>query len=673
MATEKAPAVKPDFKLPDGYESEEAFLLEMREDFTGDESADFDNHEAGVEDAQFLIGDQWDNGVKQERTAKRKPVLTINRLPAFVGQVLGERLENETEIKIVPDSGGTQNVAKVREGIVRNIQRCNRADLAYETAFLGTITSGIGNWKVILDYVNDDVWEQEINIAQIPDPFAVVWDRMITDPTGRDARRAFEVETISWKDFHRRWPWAQPADVMQTRFAAEAQNTTWWTRDDVRIVAYWRMRTEKKVLALMLDGTTRDITDEDQAQLLAQIAQRPDGSPFIREVDKPFAERYLCSATDILEGPYRLPIHRIPIFRVPGWEIRIGLTKHRWGIIRHMKDPQRLHNYWRSAIAEKIMRSPKATWLASDAAVAGREQAWRDSAQKDDPLLIWSAESGAKPERVDPIQVEGALIEQSAVTAQDLKDVSNIHEANLGMPSNEVSGRAIDRRRGISRTGTALYMKRLEQAIEETGNVINELIPIVYDTPRVVRILGEDAKPLMQAINQVVDAEFLDVTQGKYSVTAVTGLSYKTKREEAAESMVALATAIPNTLGVAADIMVGAMDWPDADKVAARLKRSMPLSLFSPEEMDPQMQARAAGEGQAAAVASQAAQQEQQAKTMKTTADATLSQARAQKYLADAQAVPHNTRTNQFNVASQIADRELRGSLAAIEVGTSVG
>lgn len=673
MATEKALAQKPDFELPDGYDTEESFLAEMREDFTGDETADFDNHEAGVEDVQFLIGDQWDNGVKQERINKRKPVLTINRLPAFIGQVLGERLENETEIKIVPDNGGTKPVAKVREGIVRAIQRNQRADLAYETAFLGTVTAGIGNWKVVLDYVSDDVWEQDITIEQIPDHFAVVWDRTLTDPTGRDATRAFEVETMPWKEFHRRWPWAQPADVMQTRFAAEAMTTTWWTRDDVRIVAYWKMRTEKRTLALMVDGSTRDITEENQTALLAQIAQRPDGSPFIREVDKPYAERYLCSATDILEGPYRLPIYRIPIFRVPGWEIRIGTTKHRWGVIRHMKDPQRLHNYWRSAIAEKIMRSPKNTWVAADSAVAGREATWRASAQSDDPLLVWNAESGQKPERTDPIQVEGALIEQSAVTAQDLKDVSNIHEANLGMPSNEVSGKAIIQRRNVSRTGTALYHKRLEQAIEETGNVINELIPIVYDTPRIVKILGEDSQQLMQAINQVADGEFLDITQGKYSVTAVTGLSYKTKRQESAESMVALATAIPNTLGVAADLMVGEMDWPGADKIAARLRRSMPLQLFGPEEMDPQMQARAAGEGQAAQVAAQAQQQDQAATTLKKQADASLSFARTQKYLADAAAVPQQTRTNQFNVASQVASRELNDSLKAIEVGTSVG
>lgn len=673
MATggRKGQTTKPKIKLPPGYENESAFLTEMRTLFEDDVSADQLNREAGLEDLAFLVGDQWDPAVKAERIGKRKPVLTINRLPAFVGQVLGERLENETEIKIVPDTGGTKQVAKVREGIVRSIQRCSMAEIAYETAFLGQVAGGIGNWKIVLDYVSDDVWEQEIRIAQIPDSYAVVWDRSITDPTGRDAKHAFEVEVMPWRDFCEKWPWATPADMMASRMQFESTSATWWTKDDVRIVAYWHMRTEKRTLALMLDNTTQDITDVDDPAILANIASREDGTPFIREVDKPYAERYLCTATDILEGPYKLPLYRVPLFRVPGWELRIGETRHRWGIIRHMKDPQRLHNYWRSAIAEKIMRSPKNTWIAADAAVAGREQAWRDSAYSDDSLLVYNSESGQKPERQPPIQVEGALIEQSAVTAQDMKDVSNIHEANLGMPSNEVSGRAIIQRRNVSRTGTAIYMKRLEQAIEETGNAINELIPIVYDTPRIIRILGEDdAKPLMQAINQVADGEFLDITQGKYSVTTVTGPTYATRRAETTEAMLGLATAMPNVLGTSADILVEAMDWPEAERVAARIKRSLPPTLFGPEELDEDMVQRLQGEAAAAASAASMEQAGAAAKIMKTQADAGLSAARSQKYLADAGAVPVRTQIDKVTAASQVASRQLNDSLKAIEVGT---
>ena len=199
----------------------------------------------------------------------------------------------------------------------------------------------------------------------------------------------------------------------------------------------------------------------------------------------------------------------------------------------------------------------------------------------------------------------------SEMTSQDIKDVSNIHEANLGMPSNEVSGAAILARQRVSDTGTILYHDNLADAIMECGRVINLLIPVVYDTPRTIKTLGEDGKDLMVAINQIATADQpnkTDITQGKYSVTVDVGPSYATKRIEAAQNMQNLCNAMPNVLAVAADLIVDAQDAgiPGADKIATRLRMSMPPELLSPDEITPQI----------AQQQQQKAQQQQQATTM---------------------------------------------------------
>ncbi len=109
----------------------------------------------------------------------------------------------------------------------------------------------------------------------------------------------------------------------------------WIAIDDVRIVKYWRMRTRKRTLAMLNDGRVVDITDitdekhpsydaDTAMQTLSNVATRGDGSPYMREVNKAYAEMYICSGLDILEGPYRLDIYRVPMLRVPGWEVTIG-------------------------------------------------------------------------------------------------------------------------------------------------------------------------------------------------------------------------------------------------------------------------------------------------------------------------------------------------------------
>jgi len=660
---------KPKIQLPPEFNGDEAaFLRDMREKFAGDESYDLNNRQAGIEDLQFLVGEQWDEKVKQARIRKRKPVLTINRLPAFVGQVLGARLMNETAIRIIPDHGGTKDVAKVREGIVRSIQKNSRADMAFDNALTGSVCAGIGNFQLEIDYDNDEVWHQSMKIGPIADHFSVVWDRSRTEPTGEDAGRCFVVETMPLSTYRHEYPWATPTDIISSQMPAELMNSGWFDREDVRIVAYWQMRERKRTIALLRNGETVDITDKNDPELLANIQQHPaTGEPYIRDVYRKYARMYRCSGSDVLEGPYDLPISRVPIFRVPGWEIRIGGQTHRWGLIRQMKDPQRLHNYWRSSIAEKIMQSPRQLWLASNEAIAGREKEWHQSNRSDSNVLIWNAESGQKPERLDPIQVEQALILQSQMTEQDMKDVSNIHEANLGMPSNEVSGKAIKARQMVSQQGTEVYNSNLTKAIEACGRVINELFPVVYDTPRVVRALGKDARPLMQAINDTTNPNSIDITAGKYSVTVSTGPSYETKRVEQAENMMALATAMPQTLGLAADLIVEAQDWPGADKIANRIRMGMPADLLSPDEITPAIAQRAKQQADQQSKQIQAEVRQAMADYLETQSKAAMNFARARHYGAQTENAPVEEARKVADTNSQIASRRFQDRLDAIE------
>jgi hypothetical protein len=670
---------KPEFDLPDDFESEAAFLHHVRTEFYSDIEYDRLNREAGLDDTRFTLGDQWDDYVRQRREAARKPVLTVNRLPAFVAQIVGTRRLNETNIKVIPDNGGSKEIAHVREGIMRNVQKESRADIAYDKALENAVIAAIGNFALELDYESDDVFDQKIMITSRPDAFSVVWDRMIQDPTGRDARHAYDVETMKLDDFKRKWPWATASDmVVDVALRGDLRMSGWVSIDDVRVVKFWRMRRRLRTLAMLNDGRVVDLTDivdenhpsfdRDKAmEFMSNIATRPDGSPIMREAQRPYAEMYICSGLDILEGPFRYNISRVPLFRVPGWEIQIGEWKHRFGLIRFMKDPMRLHNFWRSIIAERLMQSPKAVWLAGIQAVAGREKDFRNSHLSDDPLLMYDESSSGKPERVQPAQIEPAFIQMAEMTTQDLKDVSNIHEANLGMPSNEVSGAAITARQRVSDTGTIIYHDNLTMAQEECGRTMNELIGQVYDTPRIVKTIGPDARDEMTAINQVGQPE-TDITVGKYAVTCKTGPNYATKRIEAMESMMAFINAQPQVAAYTLDLVADMMDWPGAEDFKKRIRLMLPPGIVDPRDMSPEEMQRAQQAQQAQG--EQQAQQRQMllAQYLKTQSETALNMSRAQEYNQKAALAPVKEETARMNVESQNADRQLRGHLETIRV-----
>lgn len=603
----------PKVKKPDDFKTAEDFLAYVRKTLMDDISSDSYNRLAGMECSEFFAGKQWDSAMEARRNADGKPTLTINRAPAFVGQIVNNRRLNQTSIKVVPNTGGYAEIAEVRQGLIRSIEQNSKASRAYDKALENCVIAGIGQFEVCLEYADDDVFDQDIVIKTIPNPFSVIWDRYLTDHTGADASHVAVTKRMSYDEFKRLYPDATPGDIVGDYLLSgvdrgmAAQQYT-----DVHVYSFWRMRTVKRTLALMQDGGVRDITDDFQdvealvgdkidvekqlnPEISALLARNDLGEPIVREKDRRYAEMYLLTGNSLLEGPYTLPISRVPVFRVPGWEPNVGYQKVRYGLIQFMKDPMRIHNYFRSVLVEKLMQAPKPRWVATASAVAGRESEWRQAHLKDDPLLIHNDDTAA-PAFTMPVQVEPALVQISEMTVQDLKDVTNLHDASLGAVSNEVSGKAIGLRQKQGELATVIYHDNLNAAIEECGSVINQLIPVAYDTPRVIKIIGDDDKDLLVAINGF-DETAKDITLGKYSTTIVTGPSYATKRIEAVESMMAVVNAAPDIAGVALDLIVKNLDWPGADDIAKRLRAKIApedaVEDMSPEEQQAQQEAAA--------------------------------------------------------------------------------
>jgi hypothetical protein len=168
--------------------------------------------------------------------------------------------------------------------------------------------------------------------------------------------------------------------------------------------------------------------------------------------------------------------------------------------VRFLKDPQRLHNYWRSTVAEQLVAAPRNKWLTTPDAVKGHEPKWRRAPVADDPFLYYN-DGETAPVHIPPPGIDAALVNEAGMATQDLKDISNLHEAAMGMPSNEVSKVAIQQRQMVSDVGTYIYVDRRRMADQRCAKNIDELVPFIYDTKRTIAVIGRDDKTIMQTIN----------------------------------------------------------------------------------------------------------------------------------------------------------------------------
>jgi hypothetical protein len=161
------------------------------------------------------------------------------------------------------------------------------------------------------------------------------------------------------------------------------------------------------------------------------------------------------------------------------------------------------------------------------------------------------------------------------------------------MPTGNISGKALNGQQQQIDLTNFDYYDNLTRSLCHVGKIILDLIPKIYDTERVLRIIGEDGKPDLLTVNQqdALGNIMNDVTVGKYDVVMETGPGYNSKRQEAVEAMTPILGADPALMDKIGDLWFRNMDFPGADTIADRLATLNPLAQIDERsKIPPQIQ-----------------------------------------------------------------------------------
>lgn len=544
-------------------------LEEIRKRFDIAMESTAQNRQEMLDDIRFArLGDQWPEAAKYDRArpGKERPMLTVNRLLQFRDKVVNEIRQNTPSIRIRPvNDGADQETAEVLMGIMRHIQDNSNAPIAYDTAVEWQVDTGLGYFRVRNDWADDKSFDQEIFIDRIVDPMKVYLDPHSKQPDGSDAEWCIIAEEIPKDEFKRLYP-----DVPETNWEAAGNGDMqgWYTKDSIRIAEYF-----------YIEHSQEEIYDEENMRSRMTDVRR---CMWMKVTGQTVLERG------------ELPTKYIPIIPVLGHEVWVQGRRYLSGLVRNAKDAQRLYNYYLSANAENVALAPKAPFIG----VAGQfetDPRWGRANQESlayleyDPVSI-AGTPAPPPQRSQPPQASSAIMQAVQLAENDIMQSMGIYQPSLGGESNETSGRALLLRQKQSETGNFHYQDNLNRSIRHAGRIILDMIPKVYDRARVIRILGEDGVPqqvnidpsLPQASaytdNTAIDSIY-NPAVGTYDVVCDSGPSYATKRDEAANMMLALTQANPNLFNMIGDLMLKNMDWPGAEEISKRLQAMLPPNL----------------------------------------------------------------------------------------------
>lgn len=603
----------------DKSDKKDKILAEMRTRLSGAVSVYSETRANELEDLRFLAGSsdnnwQWPTDVMSARGAafdgrtSARPCLTINRLPQHVRQVTNDQRQNRPSGKVIPvDDNADIKMAEVFDGMVRHIEYISDADVAYDTACENQVIFGEGYVRILTEYVDDMSFDQDIKIGRIRNSFSVYMDPMIQDPCGSDAEWCVITEDITKEEFERLYPDAAPISSITAQWQGDSSISQWIGEDTIRIAEYFYVDHNMETLNLYPGNVTAfEGTSQDKALKAAY------GKPLkSRLADRKKIKWCKTNGYEALDerdwaGNY------IPVVRVIGNEFEIEGQLHISGLVRNAKDAQRMYNYHKSQEAEMLALAPKAPFIGYGGQFEGYENQWRTANTQNWPYLEVNPDatdgSGATlplPQRAQPPMASTGLLQASAGAIEDIKAVTGQYNAALGMTSNERSGKAILARQREADTGTYHYIDNMARLVRYVTRQLIDLIPKIYDTNRIARIIGEDGTSKMvkidplqtEAVKTVKDgegnviAEIYNPSVGKYDVYASTGPGYATKRQEAMESMAQLLQGNPQLWAVAGDLFVKNMDWPGAQEMAERLAKTIDPKLLNKDGENPELQA----------------------------------------------------------------------------------
>jgi hypothetical protein len=594
-------------------------MATMRSRLQMAQAAYSDSREDELDDLRFMAGspdNQWQwpadvlatRGSVQGQTINARPCLTINKLPQHVRQVTNEQRQNRPAGKVIPvDDNADIEVAAIFDGVVRHIEYMSDADVAYDTACDNQVTYGEGYIRLLTEYCNEESFDQDIRIARVRNAFSVYMDPTIQDPCGADAEWCFVTQDMTKDEYEREFPDATPISSILSTAVGDESMSAWLDEDTIRVAEYFYYKRKRETLNLYPDNVTAFKDTPMDKQLRAMY-----GKPVrTREVDRKKVMWMKTNGYDVLDER-EWPGSWIPVVRVVGNEFEVQGQIYVSGLVRNAKDAQRMYNYWTSQEAEMLALAPKAPFIAYGGQFEGYENQWKTANTTNWPYLEVNPDvtDGAGnvlplPQRAAPPLPQTGLIQAKMGAGEDIKSTTGQYDASLGQQGNERSAKAIVAREKQGDVGTYHYVDNLARAIRHITRQLVDIIPKIYDTQRIARIIGVDGEvsmvkmdPMQQEpVKEIRDQngglieKIYNPSIGTYDVMVTTGPGYMTKRQEALDAMSMILQSNPQLWTVAGDLFIKNMDWPGAQEMAKRFKKILDPKVLEEGDQSPEIMA----------------------------------------------------------------------------------
>jgi hypothetical protein len=654
----------------------------------------------------FVLGKQWTDEESDMLKTYKKIPLQFNKLATLVNTLLGEQQQNTPQLEVVPLGGCDEETAAVREAIIKNLMFTSDAKTAYQVAASQAFIGGFGAFAVMTDYTHDKSFDQDIMYRYFKDATKCYWDVGAEHTNKIDGMRCgwlarmsrTKLRQLHGKTIEEKILPDNPIAATREEVAAATSvddtgegQYTWADNDSVTIQHDFKKTFANDMLYKLSNG--RVVNQSELDELIAQSQQRLvamgveimgdeeevmalyDGAEPVRiegsrEYKRPkIVYRQICG--DYVLDETEFPSDMLPLVYV---DQASYYDKHGKQVCRPFvidaKDAQRYLNYLGTQSAYVLKVSRYDQWIGSKKNVASNDtaQIWCDPLAQQGMLTYDESPNGDKPWQVQPPELSQSLLTQYQRAMEDLYTSTGLYPSRLGQEGNEISGAAIDARTRQGSYSTFAAFNAINRAIAAGGEVLNTMIPRVYDAERVMTLMMPDEGQKTITINQQLDeyGELVqnDIRKGTFQVRLVAGASYEGQKQQALDSLNMILQANPQLLNIIADLYAENLPLMNTIELKNRLRTLVPPQILeagkkgkSAQEEQPQ---GPSPEEQMMQMQQEQMQMEAQFKMKELELKEQELQLKAQEMQAEIEREAARLETERLEVAAQLEEQQLR-------------
>lgn len=527
---------------------------------------------------KYAAGDQWDEGVAAERAKQGMPTVTMPILHTYITRIVNDFRRNPIGMGVEYED---DNIADILNGLLRSIEQSSRAEEVYENSHNQQVSAGLGWVRVGVDYKDDESTDLEIKIHKVVDPGACWIDPYHTLPDGSDAKYGAHVSYISKEEAE---TYGEDYDTKVADVDLYGDALFEMPEDGVLEVLFYELVETTVDRHFLADGSYVDeLTPEIevQVQVTRKIKQKS------CRVTKLVGQKIVSSVD--------LPIPYILLVPVKGDELPLD-DKRLVGMTHWARSSQDAINIYTNTELQLVANAPKNPVIMAEGQDEGHPE-WDDfntknySKLKYKPTTYDDGSPVPAPQRMNNSADISFAVQGRTAAVETLGRSLGIFDAMLGeMQYAGESGQATSNRVQQSQISSLQYIQNLSHSIEQVCRVVLHLVPYAYNTFREISVYDENGE------KQKIRANLAEIITPKMikdvDFTVTSGPMIKSTEEENINSIMRIATLMPNKVDIMGDLIADTMGGALSEQLASRLRKTLPPELQDNEATQPDPQAQ---------------------------------------------------------------------------------